>query len=146
MTATATPTAGHRPSSLDAGTLHRPQHLARSSPAAIVVGAASWLVEGTSPNWARWVIVTLIVYCVGIYVVSRIVEGPRHAVDRLTTAIMTSAFCLVLLPLVSVIWTVVQRGLGPHGLDVLHRRRCAASSARAAAPGTPSSAPSSSPP
>jgi phosphate transport system permease protein len=108
MTATTRPprvAAG----SLDAGTLHRPQHVVVVV-AAIVIGAASWLVEGTSPNWARWVIVTLLAYSVGIYVASRVVEGRRHAVDRLTTAIMTSAFCVVLLPLVSVIWTVVQRG------------------------------------
>jgi phosphate transport system permease protein len=42
--------------------------------------------------------------------VSRIVEGRRHAVDRLATAIVTSAFGVVLLPLISVVWTVVQRG------------------------------------
>jgi phosphate transport system permease protein len=108
MTATATPRR-EPSSSLDTGTLHRAQHL-MVVVGAIVVGAASWLVEGTSPNWARWVVVTLLVYCVAIYVVARIVEGPRHGVDRLTTAIMTSAFCLVLAPLVSVVWTVIERG------------------------------------
>ena len=110
MTATTTAAPGRGPgTSLDAGTLHRSQHVLVVV-GAIAVGALSWLVEGTSPNWARWVIVTLLAYCVGIYAVSRVVEGPRHAVDRLTTAIMTSAFCLVLAPLVSVVWTVVQRG------------------------------------
>ena len=94
---------------LDAGALHRPQHLAVVA-GSVAVGAVSWLVEGTSPNWARWVIVTLVVYCVGIYVVSRLVEGARHATDRLATAVMSSAFCVVLLPLVSVVWTVVERG------------------------------------
>jgi phosphate transport system permease protein len=95
--------------SLDAGTLHRPQHAAVVVGSA-VVGALSWLVQGTSPNWARWVIVTLVVYCIAIYVVSKAVEGARHATDRLATAIMTSAFCVVLLPLVSVVWTVAERG------------------------------------
>ncbi|MET0143267.1 MAG: phosphate ABC transporter permease PstA [Ilumatobacteraceae bacterium] len=94
---------------LTAGHLSRSQHVVVVA-GAVVVGALSWLVEGTSPNWARWVIVTLLAYCVGIYVVSRVVEGARHALDRLSTAVMTSAFCLVLLPLISVVWTVVQRG------------------------------------
>jgi len=96
---------------LDSGTLRRAQHLAIVA-AAVVVGALSWLVQGTSPNWARWIVVTLLAYCIGIFVVSRLVEGARHATDRLSTAIMTSAFCIVLLPLVSVVWTVVQRGWG----------------------------------
>jgi phosphate transport system permease protein len=38
------------------------------------------------------------------------VESRRRATDRLATAVVTSAFVLVLLPLVSVVWTVVQRG------------------------------------
>jgi phosphate transport system permease protein len=97
------------PPSLDAGTLHRSQHIAIVA-GAVVVGAASWLPEGAGPNWARWAIVTLLVYCLAIYVASRVIEGPRHAVDRLATAVMTSAFCLVLLPLISVIFTVVERG------------------------------------
>ena len=37
---------------------------------AVVVGALSWLPSG-APNWARWIIVTLITYCLVIYVVSR---------------------------------------------------------------------------
>ncbi len=49
-------------------------------------------------------------YCVGIYVVSRIVEGPRQAIDRLMGALVASAFALVVMPLVSVIWTVIERG------------------------------------
>jgi phosphate transport system permease protein len=94
---------------LDTGTLHRLAH-AGIVAGAVAVGALSWLVEGTSPNWARWIIVTLVAYCIGVYAVSRVVENPRHATDRLATAVVTSAFCIVLLPLVSVVWTVVQRG------------------------------------
>lgn len=94
---------------LDAGSIRRPQHAAIIL-GAVAVGALGWLPQGTSPNWARWVIVTLVAYCAAIYVVSRIVEGRRHATDRLATAAMTSAFCVVLLPLVSVVWTVVQNG------------------------------------
>ena len=70
---------------------------------------SSWLSSG-SPNWARWIVVTLVTYCVGIYVVSRIVEGHRQAVDRLMSALVTSAFALVAMPLVSLVWTVIERG------------------------------------
>ena len=78
---------------------------------AVLIGVASWLPEG-SVNWARWIIVTLIGYCGLIYVVSRIVEGRRQALDRLMTAVVTSCFLIVVLPLVSLIWTVVERGAG----------------------------------
>jgi phosphate transport system permease protein len=94
--------------SLTSARLRRPQVLAVVA-GAVVVGALTWLPTG-SVNWARWAIVTLLTYCVAIWVLSRIVEGRRHATDRLATAVVTSAFVVVLLPLVSVIWTVVQRG------------------------------------
>jgi phosphate transport system permease protein len=76
---------------------------------AVVVGALSWLPSG-SPNWARWIIVALVTYCLGIYVVSRLVEGRRKALDRLMLAVVTSAFTLVAMPLVSLVWTVIERG------------------------------------
>ena len=76
---------------------------------AVVLGALTWLPSG-SVNWARWVTVTMQVFIVGTYVVSRIVESKRHATDRLATAVMASSFAVVLLPLISVIWTVVERG------------------------------------
>lgn len=94
---------------LTAGQLTRPQHVGVGV-GAVAVGAASWLVEGTSPNWARWVVVSILVYCVAIYVVSRLIEGPRQAANRLATAVTTSAFAIVLLPLVSVVWKVVENG------------------------------------
>ena len=76
---------------------------------AVAVGALSWLSSG-SPNWARWIIVSLVTYCAGIYVVARIVEGRRQAVDRLMRAVMTSTFAVVAMPLVSLLWTVVENG------------------------------------
>ena len=76
---------------------------------AVGLGVLSWLPSG-SVNWARWVIVTILAFIVGTYVVSRIVESKRQATDRLATAVVTSAFLIVLLPLVSVVWTVVERG------------------------------------
>ena len=53
---------------------------------------------------------TLVAYCVGIYVASRVVEGRRQALDRLMLAVVTSCFLIVVFPLVSLVWTVVERG------------------------------------
>lgn len=84
-------------------------HLGGVLVAAMVIGALTWL-PGGSVNWARWILVAVPTYIVATYVLSRVIEGPRAATDRLATAVMTSAFVIVLLPLVSVVWTVVERG------------------------------------
>jgi phosphate transport system permease protein len=74
-----------------------------------VLGALTWLPFG-GVNWARWVVVTLLAYIVGTYIVARTVESRRQATDRLATAVFSSAFALVLLPLFSVVWTVIDKG------------------------------------
>lgn len=76
---------------------------------AVVLGALTWL-PFWEVNWALWVIVSLLAYVGGTYVVSRAVEGSRKALDRVMLAIVTSAFLLVMLPLASVIWTVIAEG------------------------------------
>jgi phosphate transport system permease protein len=95
-------------SSMVHGTLGRGLHIGIGL-GAIAVGALSWAPEG-APNWARWIVVGLVVYCAGIYLVSRKIEGKRRATDRFVTAVVTSAFALVAFPLVSVVWTVVSKG------------------------------------
>lgn len=75
----------------------------------ILGGALVWIPTG-AVNWARWIIVGLLLYIVGTYVISRSVEGSRRAVDRVMAALVTSAFLVVMLPLASVVWTVVSRG------------------------------------
>jgi phosphate transport system permease protein len=46
-----------------------------------------------------------------IYVISRLVEGARQAKDRLVTSLVSTAFIIALLPLVSLIYTVLLNGL-----------------------------------
>ncbi len=60
---------------------------------------------------AGWIVVSALAYLVLIYVVSRIVEGGRRAFDRLITGVVTSAFAIAMVPLVSVAITVVSNGL-----------------------------------
>jgi phosphate transport system permease protein len=96
------------PNSITAHRLTRPQQVGVMV-AALVLGALSWLPEG-SPNWARWIVVGLVAYCIGIYVAARVVEGRRQALDRLMFAIVSCTFAIVALPLVSLVWTVIERG------------------------------------
>lgn len=97
-----------QPSAITAGRLGTPRHIAVVV-GAVVLGVLTWLPSG-SINWSRWIVVTLVAYCAGIYVLSRIIEGRRQAVDRLMAAVVTSCFAIVMLPLVSLVWTVVERG------------------------------------
>ena len=76
----------------------------------IALASLSWIPEG-AVNWARWVVVSVLLSCASIYVVSRIVEGPRAAIDRFMAALVTSAFALVAAPLVSLVYTVIRNGL-----------------------------------
>jgi phosphate transport system permease protein len=52
-----------------------------------------WLVLAALPVWSAFV------------------EGRRKAVDRLVTLLVCSTFAIALVPLVSIIWTVVSRGV-----------------------------------
>lgn len=83
---------------------------------AVALAALTW-IPGGSVNWARWIAVSLVLYLVGVAVVARMIESPRQATDRVMTAVMTTAFVIVLLPLVSVVWTVVERGAGRFDTD-----------------------------
>jgi phosphate transport system permease protein len=53
----------------------------------------------------------LVLWVVVTYVASFIVEGSRRAKDRLVTALVCTAFGVALLPLISLLITVVTRGL-----------------------------------
>jgi phosphate transport system permease protein len=52
-----------------------------------------------------------ILFDVLMYVISRLVEGARQAKDRLVTSLVSTAFIIALLPLVSLVYTVVLNGL-----------------------------------
>ena len=57
-----------------------------------------------------WLVIAAITYCLAIYLVSRVVEGSRHATDRLVTGVVTTFFLLAMVPLVSVTITIIERG------------------------------------
>ncbi|MFR9676869.1 phosphate ABC transporter permease PstA [Streptomyces sp. TR06-5] len=77
---------------------------------------AAFLLLGTALLWAGWNpalcgIVAAVGYTATVYLWSRVVEDARSAADRLVTAVVAGAFCLAMLPLVSVLTTVVTQGL-----------------------------------
>lgn len=111
-TDTISSTAGHGRQSdhddMTSGSLDgRPMWAIRA--AAVAVGVLGWLGFG-SVNWALWIVIALLVYLGTTLVVSSLVESRRQATDRFMSALMVSAFVVVLLPLISVVWTVIERG------------------------------------
>ncbi|WP_336646467.1 phosphate ABC transporter permease PstA [Microbacterium sp. USHLN186] len=62
-------------------------------------------------NIAGAVFVGVLLYMLLITVVSSIAESRRKAIDRLMTALVSAAFTVALLPLISLLWTVVANGV-----------------------------------
>jgi phosphate transport system permease protein len=58
-----------------------------------------------------FVVGAVVLYALATYVTSRSVEGGRKATDRVVTITVTSAFVLAVVPLVSVVATVIANGL-----------------------------------
>jgi phosphate transport system permease protein len=76
----------------------------------VVVGAALLLGLTTGLNTGLLVVGALALNVVLVYTWARAVEGRRAATDRLVTAIVTSAFAVAMVPLASLLWTVVTLG------------------------------------
>ena len=62
-------------------------------------------------NVAGTILFGMVIYLIAITVISSIAESRRHAIDRLMTALVASAFVLALIPLISVLYTVVVEGM-----------------------------------
>ncbi|OCG72733.1 phosphate ABC transporter permease PstA [Microbacterium sediminis] len=117
MTTVATPPTrtASRPATLTAG------HLPAWAPWALLAGSIAvaavvftLLNLGGDPadfNIAMTLVVGLVIYMVLIVSVSSLVESRRHAIDRLMTAQVSTAFVIALLPPVSLLFTVVVNGL-----------------------------------
>ena len=84
------------------------------APAAVLVGAlvvAVLLGLLTALNPATLVVYTAVLAVVGLWGVARRVEGARKAKDRLVTSLVYAAFGLTLIPLLSLLYEVLRRGL-----------------------------------
>jgi phosphate transport system permease protein len=69
----------------------------------------------TGVNLVLAVLYAVVLGTLAVYVTARAVEGSRKALDRLVTCVVTSAFAVAMVPLISLVWTVLSRGL--HRLD-----------------------------
>ena len=88
--------------------------LPRWAPLGLFAGAAAavGLLGLVVPlNIALFVLYTVVLGSVAVYVAARRVEGRRKGLDRLVTCIVTSAFGLAMIPLLSLIVEVVSRGI-----------------------------------
>lgn len=103
--------------------LQRAGHLPRWAPWAILAGAfvAAFLLLTvvSEPTIASVALVGGILFVVAVWAASRAVEGPRRAKDRLATSLVTGAFILAMIPLVSLVWIVLAKGASLMSWDFL---------------------------
>jgi len=79
--------------------------------AALVVGAAITVVLSEQFALVGWVVLSGLLYIVGMYLTTLVLETRRRATDMLWKNLVWTAFFIALVPLISVIWTVVANGL-----------------------------------
>ena len=101
--------ADKRPSSL------RGARLPKWSPYAIAAGSVAVAVgiglgAGLGSR-VQWGLIAGLLYVFGSYVIAARVEGRRQAKDRVATSLVWVAFLLAVVPLVSLVWTTIARGV-----------------------------------
>ncbi len=80
--------------------------------AAIAVALSAAVVLGTGVgNWVLVVVVAGVLYLVGLFAAATRVEGRRAARNRIWKALIYAACVLAILPLASVVWTLVTKGV-----------------------------------
>ncbi|MEC3892526.1 MULTISPECIES: phosphate ABC transporter permease PstA [Nocardiopsis] len=112
MTTTQPPAPGSEAGSrteLSTGALPRRFPLLLLAGSALVV--AGVLAAFSSFGPVAWALLTAVAYTVIIVTASVRVEGGRKAKDRLVTAIVYGCFLLAMAPLVSLLYTVADKGL-----------------------------------
>ncbi len=101
--------------------------LPKAAPWALLV--ASWIVfvivfmfidaadDAVEFNIAAALFFGTILFDVLLFAVTYLVEGARQARDRLVTSLVATAFIIALLPLVSLLYTVVSKGLARFDIE-----------------------------
>ena len=103
----APPQAGHRPL--------RAARLPRSAPALVAVTSlAASGVLALVLGWGvvAWAVVAGLIHLIALTTWSRTVENARSATDRLVTSLIWVALIIAFVPLVSLLWIVVENGIG----------------------------------
>ncbi|MBW8799529.1 MAG: phosphate ABC transporter permease PstA [Streptomyces sp.] len=76
----------------------------------IVLGVLIGLVAGLDSK-VQWGLIAGLLYVLGTYVIAARVEGSRQAKDRVATSLVWVAFVIAVVPLVSLLWVTVSRGV-----------------------------------
>jgi phosphate transport system permease protein len=76
----------------------------------VAVGAGIGLAAGLDSK-VQWGLISAILFVLGTYVVATRVEGRRQAKDRVATNLVWVCFIVALVPLVSLVWETVERGV-----------------------------------
>ncbi|GAA0544201.1 phosphate ABC transporter permease PstA [Paractinoplanes ferrugineus] len=98
-----------RPDNIRTRTLPLVANLA-TAVVAFIVSAVVVLTTGIG-NWVLVVVLGAVLYLVGLNIVASRVEGRRAARDKMWRAAIYSACLLAILPLASVVWTLVSKGV-----------------------------------
>ena len=77
---------------------------------ALGLGALATLVGGL--GWVTGIAIAWVLMLIGLPVWSVTIEGARKAKDRLVFLLVWSAFGVAMIPLVSLIWTLLSKGIG----------------------------------
>ncbi|MFF1764130.1 phosphate ABC transporter permease PstA [Streptomyces sp. NPDC058249] len=103
------PIADKRPSPL------RGASLPKWSPWAIAAGAIVLALaiglRGGLHSKIQWGLIAAILFVLGTYGIAARVEGRRQAKDRVATSLVWVAFLIAVVPLVSLLWTTIKRGV-----------------------------------
>ena len=78
---------------------------------AIVLGALITLLLADGFNVAGFLVITAVLFVIGMYVATRVLENRRRATDGLWRHLVWLAFLIALAPLISVLWSVIATGL-----------------------------------
>jgi phosphate transport system permease protein len=79
--------------------------------AALILVLAGALVFGTGiGSWVLVLVIGVLLYLAGLYAAAAAVEGRRAARNRIWSALIHSACVLAVIPLASVVWTLVSKG------------------------------------
>ena len=79
--------------------------------AGLGTAAGVWVATTGAVDPAPVLVVGFVLFLGGMHVASLVVEGRRRATDRLAKHLVSTAFLLAVLPLASVLWTTLARGL-----------------------------------
>jgi len=120
MTLTSTPTQSPAPTSASQAPRITGGRLPAWVPWALL-GASALLslllfgilavADGSGINIAGFLVVTALLYLVLIWGISSLIEGRRKAVDRLVTGVVSTAFAIAMVPLISLGFTAITNGI-----------------------------------